>query len=218
MLLLLSVTVSGAVSNCGNVTLTNIVITDNIYGQLAIVPTLPPGPWMTLPQSHIDAFAEATGDRQWIHTDPERASRESPFGGAVAHGFLTASLLPRLLAEAIDGTIRRSSDIFPLIESRLVISIPYIVTAAELRRRNLLKSDELPHTNPFGMVYDSGDYHDAMEKAFVLGNWAGFEQRRAEVFQERGRDRLVHGVRCASRFFQMCKPGWTINLQQWMDQ
>ena len=60
------------------------------------------GDWVTVGQDAIDRFAEATGDHQWIHTDPERASRESPFGGAVAHGFLTASLLPRLLTEAIE--------------------------------------------------------------------------------------------------------------------
>ena len=51
----------------------------------------------------------------------------------------------------------------------------------DLRRRNLLKSHELPYTNAFGMVYDSGDYHDAMEKAFTLGDWAGFPARRAEA-------------------------------------
>lgn len=47
-------------------------------------------------QAMIDAFAEVTGDRQWIHVDIERAERESPFGGTVAHGFLSLSLLPRL--------------------------------------------------------------------------------------------------------------------------
>lgn len=47
-------------------------------------------------QSMIDAFATLTGDRQWIHVDVERARRESPFGGPVAHGFLTLSLLPGL--------------------------------------------------------------------------------------------------------------------------
>lgn len=60
------------------------------------------GDWHTIGQEAIDRFAEATGDHQWIHVDPERAARESPFGGAVAHGFLTASLLPRLLAEALE--------------------------------------------------------------------------------------------------------------------
>ena len=51
--------------------------------------------WVTVSQQRIDLFAEATGDFQWIHVDPERAARESPFGGTIAHGFLTLSLLPQ---------------------------------------------------------------------------------------------------------------------------
>ncbi len=49
--------------------------------------------WEDMPQSRIDAFAECTGDRQWIHVDPERARKESPFGTTIAHGFLTLSTL-----------------------------------------------------------------------------------------------------------------------------
>ncbi len=62
-------------------------------------------PWREVTQADIDAFARGTGDTQWIHVDPERAARESPFGTAIAHGFLTISLLPRLMfdAIAIDG-------------------------------------------------------------------------------------------------------------------
>lgn len=52
-------------------------------------------------QARIDAFAEATGDRQWIHVDRARAERESPFGGPVAHGFLTLSLMPALLMDTV---------------------------------------------------------------------------------------------------------------------
>lgn len=58
----------------------------------------PWGPSLTVTQTLIDGFAELTGDHQWIHVDVERAQRESPFGGTVAHGFLTLSLLPRLQA------------------------------------------------------------------------------------------------------------------------
>ena len=54
------------------------------------------GPWLTMDQERIDKFAEATGDVQWIHTDPERAAKESPHGATIAHGFLTLSLLPFL--------------------------------------------------------------------------------------------------------------------------
>lgn len=56
----------------------------------------------TVDQTRIDAFAEATGDHQWIHVDPERACRESPFGGPVAHGFLTLSLIPALLMATVE--------------------------------------------------------------------------------------------------------------------
>ena len=45
----------------------------------------------------MNQFAEATGDHQWIHVDPERAKKESPFGGPIAHGYLTLSLIPSLL-------------------------------------------------------------------------------------------------------------------------
>jgi acyl dehydratase len=52
--------------------------------------------WLTVDQAMINAFAEATGDKQWIHTDVERAKRDIPGGKTIAHGFLTLSLLPRL--------------------------------------------------------------------------------------------------------------------------
>jgi acyl dehydratase len=58
-------------------------------------------PWFEVGQGRIEAFAEATDDRQWIHLDPERCQRESPFGQPVAHGFLTLSLLPAMLASAL---------------------------------------------------------------------------------------------------------------------
>lgn len=57
--------------------------------------------WEPIEQSRIDAFAATTGDTQWIHTDPERARRESPFGTTVAHGYLTLSLLPALLGRSL---------------------------------------------------------------------------------------------------------------------
>ena len=65
--------------------------------------------WVEVAQARIDAFAEATGDRQWIHVDPERARRESPYGTTVAHGYLTLSLLPVFITDVIrlDG-VRQS--------------------------------------------------------------------------------------------------------------
>jgi len=54
--------------------------------------------WVVVDQARIDLFAEATGDHQWIHVDPERAA-SGPFGTTIAHGFLTLSLLPVLLGQ-----------------------------------------------------------------------------------------------------------------------
>lgn len=61
--------------------------------------------WVEVSQERINLFAEATEDRQWIHTDPERAARESPFKETIAHGFLTLSLLSELgkLAMSVGG-------------------------------------------------------------------------------------------------------------------
>ena len=53
-------------------------------------------PWVTITQQTIDRFADATGDHQWIHVDPERARAESPFGATIAHGYLVLSLYPSL--------------------------------------------------------------------------------------------------------------------------
>lgn len=53
--------------------------------------------WVDITQERVNQFAEATGDHQWIHIDVDRCRRESPFGGTVAHGFLTLSLLPMMM-------------------------------------------------------------------------------------------------------------------------
>jgi acyl dehydratase len=55
--------------------------------------------WITVDQARIDAFAACTGDRQWIHVDVERARRESPFGGPIAHGYLILSLVAAMVMD-----------------------------------------------------------------------------------------------------------------------
>ena len=64
----------------------------------AVGETLGPGPWQQIEQGRVDLFAEATDDHQWIHVDPTRAAA-GPFGGTIAHGYLTLSLLPALAGE-----------------------------------------------------------------------------------------------------------------------
>jgi len=63
-----------------------------------------PGEWRTVTQDDINAFADLSGDHQWIHTDVERAKAESPFGGTVAHGNLTLSLIDGFRLELIEST------------------------------------------------------------------------------------------------------------------
>ena len=58
--------------------------------------------WVTITQDMIQQFAEVTGDRQWIHVDPNRARRDSPFRTTIAHGFLTVSLLSRFMREVVE--------------------------------------------------------------------------------------------------------------------
>ncbi|MDT0278347.1 MULTISPECIES: MaoC family dehydratase [Blastococcus] len=60
--------------------------------------------WVTITQEQVQQFADATGDQQWIHTDPERAKEHSPFGGPIAHGYLTLSLLPSLVPQIVTIT------------------------------------------------------------------------------------------------------------------
>lgn len=61
--------------------------------------------WVQITQERVNQFADATGDHQWIHIDVERAKKESPFGGPIAHGYLTLSLIPWLSAQlmAVEG-------------------------------------------------------------------------------------------------------------------
>ncbi|MFF4582781.1 MaoC family dehydratase [Streptomyces sp. NPDC001373] len=66
----------------------------------AIGEPLGPSGWLKVDQKRIDLFADATGDHQWIHVDPERAAA-GPFGSTIAHGYLTLSLLPSLVPQVM---------------------------------------------------------------------------------------------------------------------
>jgi acyl dehydratase len=79
--------------------------------------------WITVDQSRIDRFADATGDHQWIHVDPQRAAA-GPFGATVAHGFLTLSLLPEMAASAFDITGSRMGVNYGLNRVRFPAPVP----------------------------------------------------------------------------------------------
>ena len=63
---------------------------------------LGPSAWVAVEQERIDAFAEVTGDRQWIHCDVERARRDSPWKSTIAHGYLSLALVPTLLSSIVE--------------------------------------------------------------------------------------------------------------------
>lgn len=77
----------------------NTITVDDIPG--AIGTEIGRSDWRTVSQEMIGLFADATDDHQWIHLDPERAAMETPFGGTIAHGFLTLSMLSTLAFEAL---------------------------------------------------------------------------------------------------------------------
>ncbi len=79
--------------------------------------------WVTLDQGRIDLFAEATGDHQWIHLDPEAAAR-GPFGGTVAHGYLSLSLIPGLLSQLLSVTGARMGINYGIERIRFTSPVP----------------------------------------------------------------------------------------------
>jgi acyl dehydratase len=83
--------------------MTTTITTSVAYADLAslVGRTLGPTPWCEITQDQVNTFADATDDHQWIHTDPERAAT-GPFGGPIAHGFLTLSLLIPLWDSLLD--------------------------------------------------------------------------------------------------------------------
>lgn len=80
-------------------------------------------PWVEVTQDRIDQFANATGDFQWIHVDRERA-KQSPFGGTIAHGFLTLSMLPMLTESAFTISDRKMGINYGLNKVRFTSPLP----------------------------------------------------------------------------------------------
>jgi acyl dehydratase len=84
----------------------------------------PWGPEVSVDQALIDAFAELTGDRQWIHVDQARATAESPFGTTIAHGFLLLSLLPTLAVQSVQIVGHASAANYGASRLRFIAPVP----------------------------------------------------------------------------------------------
>jgi acyl dehydratase len=95
--------------------------------------------WLEITQERVDQFAEATGDHQWIHVDVERATKESPFGGPIAHGYLTLSLLPLTMGQVVRVEGFKMGVNYGLNKLRFPAPVP---VGAKLRAGAVLKNLE----------------------------------------------------------------------------
>jgi acyl dehydratase len=114
--------------------------------------TLGPSSWITVDQAMIDKFAEATGDHQWIHVDVERAKRELPGGKTIAHGYLTLSLLPRMMPELLKVTKRSRGVNYGSNKVRFVTPVP---SGGRVRLRSTLKAVEPVEGNGVRLTFES---------------------------------------------------------------
>jgi acyl dehydratase len=127
--------------------------------------------WIEVTQPQIDLFAEATGDHQWIHVDPVRA-KDGPYGGTIAHGFLTLSLLPRMFATAIRFEKMSMGVNYGLNKVRFPAPVP---VGSRLRTRIKLLSCEEVSGNGLQITWDMNVEREGEAKPVCV---AEFVQRR----------------------------------------
>ena len=106
--------------------------------------------WLTITQQQVNLFADATGDHQWIHVDPERAAA-GPFGGTIAHGFLTLSLLPKFFESSFEIIESRMGVNYGLNKVRFMAPVP---VGSRLRARMKLLSAEPIEGNGLQMAWE----------------------------------------------------------------
>ena len=111
----------------------------------------PQGEWVTITQEMIDDFARATGDFQWIHTDPEKAALYSPFKKPVAHGFLSVSLLSRLLGDCIEVRSVKLGLNYGLNKVRFPAPLP---VDSRVRLKGMVKQIEVYPKNGLKITWD----------------------------------------------------------------
>ena len=106
--------------------------------------------WITITQEQVNQFAEATGDHQWIHVDVEKA-KKGPFGGPIAHGFLTLSLLPRFFESSIEVVESAMGVNYGLNKVRFIAPVP---VGSRLRARMKLLSAEPIDNSGYQMAWE----------------------------------------------------------------
>jgi acyl dehydratase len=125
--------------------------------------------WFQMTQDRVQQFADATLDHQWIHVDVERAKRESPFKGPIAHGFLTLSLLAHFMQQAvgIKSGLRMGVN-YGLNKVRFVSPVR---VGANIRARFTLQTIKDVEPNGFEALYNATVESESSEKPALVAEW-----------------------------------------------
>lgn len=126
-------------------------------------------PWLEVTQERIDTFARAIDDFQWIHVDPERAAK-SPFGGTIAHGFLTLSLLSHLAERTFSFSDRRMGINYGL--NRVRFTAP-LKSGTRVRGRFTLNKLEKLDGNGVQVTWNAVVEAEGSDKPVLVAEWLG---------------------------------------------
>ena len=126
-------------------------------------------PWVEISQERIDTFARAIDDPQWIHVDAERAKR-SPFGGTIAHGFLTLSLLSHLSERTFSFAERKMGVNYGLNRVRFTAPVP---SGSRVRARFTLKSFERLADGGIQVTWNTVIEREGSDKPVLVAEWLG---------------------------------------------
>ena len=126
-------------------------------------------PWVEIDQARIDLFAKATEDYQWIHVDPQRA-KDSPFGGTIAHGFLTLSLLSHLSEMTFSFSDRKMGVNYGLNRVRFTSPVP---AGSRVRARFTLAQYEPLDGGGVQVTWNTVVEIDGHDKPALVAEWIG---------------------------------------------
>ena len=126
-------------------------------------------PWVEVTQERIDLFARAIDDPQWIHVDVERA-KQSPFGGTIAHGFLTLSLLSKFIESTFSFADRRMGVNYGLNRVRFTAPLP---SGSRVRARFKLLKYERIEGNGAQVTWDVTVEREGSDKPVLVAEWIG---------------------------------------------
>ena len=126
-------------------------------------------PWIEVSQERIDTFAKAIDDFQWIHVDRERA-KKSPFGGTIAHGFLTLSLLSHLAEKTFSFTDRKMGVNYGLNRVRFTAPLP---SGSRVRARFTLQKFDKLADGGVQVTWNTTVEREGSDKPVLIAEWIG---------------------------------------------